>query len=133
MPFRLFAFSLRNNATRQNEKTSREKTKKRHAQRRKDEIISREKTKEHQAKRRNDAMRKTKNATRKDDKLAVLNGIFTRGVLSSLRVGISTFRMEGFVFFFFFLFFFCLFAWRYFVLSHGVISSFRLVFFRLFA
>ena len=51
-----------------------------------------------------------KNATRKDDKWTVLNGAFSRGVCSSFRVGISTFRVVGFV-----------------------ISSFRMALFRLFA
>ena len=86
--------------------------------------------KERQAKRRNNATRKdekTKSSTRKDDKLTVLNGVFSRGVYSSFRVGISTFRVAGFVISRGVISSFRLFAWRYFVFS-----SFRVVSFRLF-
>ena len=93
----------------------------------KDEITPREKTKERQAKRRNNATRKdenTKSSMRKDDKLTVLNGVFSRGVFSSFRVGISTFRVAGFVISSFRVASFRLFAWRYFVFSRGVFSFF---------
>ena len=80
-------------------------------------------------KRRNNATRKnekTKSAARKDDKMTVqfLNGVYSRGV---------------FFFFFFFFFFsrwnfdFSCSGFRYFVFSRGVISSFRMAIFRLFA
>ena len=84
--------------------------------------------KERQAKRRKDEItprERTKSATRKDDKLTVLNGVFSRGVFSSFRVGISTFRVAGFVISSFRVALFRLFAWRYFVFSRGVLSSFR--------
>ena len=95
-----FVFSPRNSATRKNEKTKR-----RHAKRRKDEITPRE---------------KMKSATRKDDKLTVLNVVFSHGVFTTFRVAgfvISSFRVALF---------------RLFVFSHGVFSSFRVASFRLF-
>ena len=69
------------------------------------EITPREKTKRRKDATRKDAMRKdeitprkkTKSATRKDDKLTVLNVVFSHIVFSSFRVGISTFRVAGFV------------------------------------
>ena len=94
------------------------------------EITPREKTKRRQAKRRNNVTRKdekTKSSTRKDDELTVLNGVFSRGVFSSFRVGISTFRVAGFV-----ISSFRVALFRLFVFSHGVISSFRLFAWRLF-
>ena len=68
-----------------------------------------------------------KNVTRKDDKWTVLNGVFSRGVCSSFRVGISTFRVVGFV-----ISSFRMALFRLFVFSHGVISSFREASFRVF-
>ena len=92
--------------------TPREKTKRRHAKRRKDEITPRE---------------KTKSATRKDDKLTVLNVVFSHGVFSSFRVGSSTFRVAGFI-----ISSFRVALFRLFDFSHGVFSSFRVASFRLF-
>ena len=112
VPFRLFVFSPRNNATRKNEKT-----KKRHAKKRKDEKIY--------AKRRKDEItprEKTKSPTRKDNKLTFLNGVFSRGVFLSFRVGISTFRVAGFVISSFRVALFRLFAWRYFVFSSFLVA-----------
>ena len=65
---------------------------------------------------------------RKDDKLTVLNGVFSRGVFSSFRVGISTFRVAGFV-----ISSFRVALFRLFVFSHGVISSFRVASFPFFS
>ena len=92
------------------------------------EITPREKTKRRHAKRRNNAIRKdeitqlekTKSAARKDDKITVLNGVFSHC--------------------FFFLFFvfscwnfdFSCSGFRYFVFSRGVISSFRMALFLFF-
>ena len=95
-------------------------------------LIRREKIKRRHAKGRNNARwidekmpcEKTKrwrDATRKDDKTKVSNGVFSNGVFSSFRAKISSFRVAVFLFFL--------------PLSHGVISSFRLFtwhFFRLF-
>ena len=79
-----------------------EKTKRRHVKRR---INARQK----------DTIRqKRKDATRKEDKIKVSNGVFSHGVFSSFRAEISSFRMAFFVF------------------SHGVISPFRMAFVRLF-
>ena len=117
MSFRFLVFSPRNNATWKNEKTKR-----RNNAMRKDEITPGEKTKECQAKRRNNATRKdkkTKKPTRKDDKLTVLNGVFSRGVFSS-------FRVAGFIISCFRVVLFRLFAWRYFVFSSFRVASFRL-------
>ena len=82
----------------------------RQAKRLKDEITPRE---------------KTKKPTRKDDKLTVLNGVFSRGVFLSFRIGISTFRVAGFVISSFRVALFRLFAWRYFVCSSFRVASFR--------
>ena len=57
----------------------------------------------------------------------VLNGVFSHGVFSSFHVGISTFRVAGFV-----ISSFRVALFRLFVFSHGVISSFRLFAWRLF-
>ena len=113
----------RNNATRKDEIMKR-----RNNDTRKDEITPNEKTKERQAKRQKDEItphEKTKSATRKDDKLIVLNGVFSHGVFSSFRVGISTFRVAGVVI--------SSFRVALFRLLHGVISSFRVASFRCFA
>ena len=77
---------------------------------------------------RNNAWRKnekTKSATRKDDKLTILNGVFSHGVFSSFRVGISTFRVAGFVISSFRVPLFRLFAWRLFVFSFFRVALFR--------
>ena len=55
------------------------------------------------------------------------NGVFSHGVFSSFGVGISTFRVAGFV-----LSSFCVAFFRLFVFSRGVISFFRLFARRLF-
>ena len=101
------------------EKTPRKKTKRRHAKRRnndtrkdatrKDETTLREKTKERQAKRRKVEItprEKTKSPTRKDDKLTILNDVFSRGVfrLFVLEFRIFVWRVS----------LFRLFEWRYF-------------------
>ena len=120
-------FSPRNNATRKNEKTKR-----RHAKRRKDEITPCEKTK-----RRNNATRKdeiTKPATRKVEIPTRKDEKTPRQKTPFKIVNLSSFRVELFVFFFVFsrgvISSFRLFAWRSFVFSHGVISSFRVASFR---
>ena len=84
----------------------REKTKRRHAKRRQDEITPREKTKRRHAKRRKTPREMT---TKLKFQMASFRMAFFR-----LCAKISPFRVAGFVF------------------SHGVISSFRMAFFRLF-
>ena len=75
-------------------------------------------------KRRNNATRKdakTKRAAQKDDKMTVLNGVFSHGVFTSFRVGLSIFRVAGFV-----ISSFRVALFRLFFFSHGVNSLFRL-------
>ena len=103
---------------RKDERTSSEKTKRRHAKRRHAKRRNDERTPSEKTKRRNNATRKdenTKSATRKDDKLTVLNVVFLHGVFLYWNFDFSC---GGF---------------RYFVFSRGVISSFRMALFRLFA
>ena len=80
-----------------------------------------EKTKIRQTKRCHS--KKRKDATRKDDKIKVSNGVF-----SSFRAESSSFHVLDFVFSRYFVF--CLFARHCFIFSHGVFSSFHLASFR---
>ena len=98
-----FVFSPRNNAKRKDEKTKWRHAKRRNNARRKDE--------------------QTKHATRKDDKLTDLNGVFSCGVVSAFLARIETFRVADFVVSSFRMALFRLFvffAWRLFIFLRGV-------------
>ena len=113
-----FVFSRRTDATRKDEKTPCEKTKRR-------------KTPCEKTKRRNNAMRKdeTRHAKRRNFSVKRRNPLcektpFETLILSSFRV--ASFRLFAWCFFFFFVFSsFRLALFRLVVFSHGVFSSFR--------
>ena len=86
-----------------------EKTKRRHAKRRHDEITPSEKTKRRHAK-------SQKDATRKDDKIKVSNGVFSQGVFCLFLLNFRLFAWR-----------FRLFEWRLFIFLPGISPFFAFI------